>query len=322
MTQLAGFIPSIPLKTAVLFLVFNRPDTTAQVFKAIRKAKPPRLYVAADGSRPGRKGEAEKVAKVREIATEVDWHCEIKTLFRNDNLGCKHAVSGAITWFFENEEQGIILEDDCVPNQSFFWFCESLLNLYKNNMSIGIISGNNFYDRNICSKTSYHFSIHGGIWGWASWSRVWRDYTPDLINLDPIKIGNLKKKLNNKFHSKALISQLHSIKSGKLDTWDVQFAYMRYMRGYLCVRPKNNLVSNIGLGHIDASHTKMRNNDNCIYTESNDLAFPLKHPSAVIADVNSDNRLSSQQYKSNYSYGRIKKNILNFLKIINPSKLS
>ncbi len=119
-----------PLKTAVLFLVFNRPDTTAQVFDAIRKARPPRLYVAADGPRANREGEAEKVAKVREIATAVDWPCEVRTLFRDANLGCKRAVSGALDWFFGEEEAGMVLEDDCLPHPDFFRFCDALLERY------------------------------------------------------------------------------------------------------------------------------------------------------------------------------------------------
>ena len=110
------------LKTAVLFLVFNRPDTTRQVFEAIRQAKPPRLYVAADGPREGKLGEVERVKEVRTIATAVDWPCEVKTLFRDKNLGCKKGVSSAITWFFEQEKQGIILEDDCLPHLDFFSF--------------------------------------------------------------------------------------------------------------------------------------------------------------------------------------------------------
>jgi GT2 family glycosyltransferase len=125
------FTPPHPLKTAVLFLIFNRPDTTKQVFAAIRKAKPPKLYVAADGPRADNPGEAEKVEQVRLIATNIDWDCELKTLFRDENLGCGKGVSSAITWFFENEGEGIILEDDCLPSQSFFWYCEELLERYR-----------------------------------------------------------------------------------------------------------------------------------------------------------------------------------------------
>ncbi|MFP4332877.1 MAG: hypothetical protein ACLFQJ_06210, partial [Campylobacterales bacterium] len=142
------FTPPHPLKTAVLFLVFNRLDTTKQVFEAIRQAKPPRLYVAADGAREAKEGEDQKVKAIREyILQHIDWDCEVKTLFREKNLGCKIAVSSAITWFFENEEMGIILEDDCLPSQSFFWFCEELLERYKDDMRIMMVSGYNKVQR-------------------------------------------------------------------------------------------------------------------------------------------------------------------------------
>ena len=112
------------IKTAILFLVFNRPDTTTKVFQMIRQAKPPRLYIAADGPRKNKEGEEEKIAKVRAIVNNIDWPCEVKTLFRDKNLGCKKAISEAITWFFKNEDQGIILEDDCLPHLDFFSYCE------------------------------------------------------------------------------------------------------------------------------------------------------------------------------------------------------
>lgn len=161
------FTPPYPLNTAVLFLVFNRPDTTKQVFEAIRKAKPPRLYVAADGPRLNRAGEEEKVKAVREyLMDNIDWSCEVKTLFRQENLGCKYAVSGAITWFFEHEEMGIILEDDCLPSQSFFWFCEELLNRYNNDTRIFLISGFNSINKWKNNSFDYLFSYYGSIWGW------------------------------------------------------------------------------------------------------------------------------------------------------------
>ena len=151
------FTPQHPLKTAVLFLIFNRPDTTKQVFEAIRKSKPPRLYVAADGPRTDKSGEAEKVEQVRRIAMQVDWNCEVKTLFREENLGCGKAVSSAITWFFKNEEEGIILEDDCLPNQSFFWFCEELLERYRDDMRIMAVSGDNFQKGLARNEFIYYF---------------------------------------------------------------------------------------------------------------------------------------------------------------------
>ena len=151
------FTPPHPLNIAVLFLVFNRIDTTKQVFEAIQQAKPPKLYIAADGARESNEGEAEKVKAVREyIMQNTDWECEVKTLFREQNYGCKMAVSGAIDWFFDNEEMGIILEDDCLPSQSFFWFCEELLERYKDDMRVGQICGFNSLD-NYSTKFDYIF---------------------------------------------------------------------------------------------------------------------------------------------------------------------
>jgi len=164
------FIPPHPLKTPVLFLIFKRLDTTKQVFEQIKKAKPPRLYIAADGPRDYVEGEAEKVKAAREyVLSNIDWNCEVKTLFREKNLGCGKAVSEAITWFFENEEQGIILEDDTVPSQSFFWFCEELLNRYKDEKKVWHIGGTNFQDGIIRGNGDYYFSALNHIWGWASW---------------------------------------------------------------------------------------------------------------------------------------------------------
>ena len=151
----------------ILFLVFNRPETTALVFQEIRKVRPQQLFVAADGPRPDRTGEAEKCAEVKKIVAAVDWPCEVKTLFRDNNLGCRVAVSSAINWFFENVEEGIILEDDCLPHPDFFRFCNELLDYYRNDERIMHIGGNNFQFVNKYGKSSYYFSHYAHIWGWA-----------------------------------------------------------------------------------------------------------------------------------------------------------
>ena len=224
----SSFTPPAPLQTAVLFVVFNRPDTTVQVFEAIRQAKPPRLYVAADGPREGREGEADRVAKVREIATAVDWPCEVKTLFRENNLGCKYAVSGAITWFFEQEEQGIILEDDCLPSQSFFWFCEELLNRYKNDFRIWHISGNNFYYTTKTAIESYTFGgIFGSIWGWASWSSRWSQYDAEMTMFEEVLENQLLQyAYGGGSVVRSRLRDFWEIRHG-LDTWDYQWVFCR-----------------------------------------------------------------------------------------------
>ena len=159
------FTPLYPLNTAVLFMVFNRLDTTKQVFQTIRKAKPPRLYVACDGVRIYRKDDIEKVQAVRDyVMQNIDWDCEVKTLFQKKNLSCKYAVSGAITWFFEHEKMGIILEDDCLPSQSFFWFCEEMLYKYKNYKDIFGVGGTNLISK-VNGNNSYIFSLHGNDMG-------------------------------------------------------------------------------------------------------------------------------------------------------------
>lgn len=132
------------LETPILLLIFNRPDTTQEVFDAIKQAKPKRLFIAADGPRGEKPGEFEKCQAARKIVEQVDWECDFQGLFRENNLGCKKAVSSSISWFFDKVDEGIILEDDCLPDPSFFQFCEELLKHYRNNPKIMHISGNNF----------------------------------------------------------------------------------------------------------------------------------------------------------------------------------
>jgi hypothetical protein len=254
-TQPTKFTPPAPLKTAVLFLVFNRPDTTSQVFEAIRKAKPPRLYVAADGPRPDREGEAKKVAKVREIATAVDWPCEVKTLFRDKNLGCKYAVSGAITWFFENEEQGIILEDDCLPHLDFFRFCEKLLLHYADDTRVSVITGNNFQDGCLRGEASYYFSKYNHCWGWATWRRAWRHYEGDLPFWSEWKSSlDWQKKKPDLVERRYWTAIFERVYANQIDSWAYPWTASVWYHEGLTATPNVNLVSNIGFGP-DSTHT-------------------------------------------------------------------
>src|SRR4051812_16452735 len=179
-----------PLKTAVLMVIFNRPDTTKQVFEAIRKAKPPRLYVAADGPRPHVPTDKEKCAETRKVIEGVDWPCEVKTLFHEKNLNCGVAPSTAFTWFFEHETEGIILEDDCLPSISFFRYCSELLERYRDDTRIMGIGANNFENENTREQEySYNFSSLAYIWGWATWKRAWQ-----FIDLKVTHYPELNKK--------------------------------------------------------------------------------------------------------------------------------
>ena len=237
----------------VLFLIFNRPDTTARVFEAIRQAKPSRLYVGADGPRKERLGEKERCEEARRIALSVDWPCEVHTLFRDENLGCRLAVSQAITWFFEHEPQGVILEDDCLPHWSFFSYCAELLERYRDEHRIMCISGDNTINAPFPSTASYDFSRYPLIWGWATWSRAWQNY--DLDGFAGADRASVIAKLSpDRRIRRNWNSIMDSVANGRIDTWDYQWSFAVWQADGLASVPSVNLVSNIGFGE-EATHT-------------------------------------------------------------------
>ena len=317
MQQMTSFIPPHPLKTPVLFLVFNRLDTTKQVFEAIRQARPPRIYVAADGARVNKEDESEKIQAVRDhVMQNIDWDCEVKTLFRDENLGCKYAVSGAITWFFENEEQGIILEDDCLPSQSFFWFCEELLDRYKDDFRVWHISGDNFQNGIKRGDASYYFSKFNHIWGWASWADRWSHYDVEMSSFSQFKDdGLIASNFSEKKDQLYWLNVFDRTFNGEVDTWDYQWTYTVLSNSGLSILPNKNLISNVGFG-ADATHTKDLDS---LYSQisSTDLIMPLAHSRFCIFDVNADNYTSSQMFsKDNFLFRVFKKIIRVFKKMI------
>lgn len=286
------FSPPNDLKTSVLFLVFNRLDTTIQVFEQIRKAKPPRLYLASDGAREAVKGEFEKVKEIRDyIMSNIDWNCEVKTLFREKNLGCKYAVSSAIDWFFENEEMGIILEDDCLPSQSFFWYCEELLFKYKDDLRIWHINGVSLIE----SKKkihSYYFSNYPGIWGWATWANRWINYD---LKLDTYEGKSELKKLDFKLSTSYWNKIFKTVKENKIDTWDYQWVYSIWSNKGRAITPYVNQIKNIGFNE-NGTHTIDSNTELANLKNSN-LNF-INHPSIVKVNQSNDLWLSDKYYPS------------------------
>ncbi|MCM2356632.1 MAG: hypothetical protein NDI77_00610 [Geobacteraceae bacterium] len=301
------------MNTPVLFLVFNRPDTTRQVFEAIRQAKPPRLYVAADGPRPDRDGERERCDEVRKIATAVDWPCEIKTLFRDINQGCKHAVSGAITWFFENEEEGIILEDDVIPGHLFFDYCELLLDKYRYNNKVMMISGCNPVAGLYESTYAYEFSNYAIVWGWASWRRAWKHYDVDLSKWPTFKKQNRLSqvsKVDKNFE--AIWTEIYDkVYLGQIDTWDYQWFFsINYNNSFVAI-PKYNLVSNIGYSD-EATHTKGDMPDWVTRLKLNSSPIAINHPPFIDNNENIDRLIEKTLFgadKSTYIKYCIKKHI-------------
>jgi hypothetical protein len=270
----------------VLFLVFNRPEQTRRVFGAIRAARPNRLYVAADGPRSDRFGERERCEEARTIATAVDWPCELQTLFRANNLGCREAVASSVSWFFNAETQGIILEDDCLPTSEFFVYATELLDYYADDTRVMKINGFNPFGSSM-SGCSYFYSHFGFAWGWASWRRVWHYYNADISPLSDQL--NAKEHLPYPFY-KGRLDEIKAIDAG-LDTWDYQLEIAISSQHGLQIVPASSLVINIGFG-LDATHTKKPPKG--VYNSSADGGIiPIVHPSLMLPEPIYERRLLS-----------------------------
>jgi hypothetical protein len=272
----------------ILFLTFNRFDVTQRVFNEIRAIQPAKLYIASDGPRETRALEAAEVNRIRQYLTSnIDWPCELKLLFRDKNLGCKLGVSQAISWFFENEESGIILEDDCLPSQDFFRFCDELLEYYKNDQEIFMISGTN--TQTVTPMTeSYFYSAIGSIWGWASWRRAWKRYE---LNIKPkfnqenwksitAHIGNTRTSQSLQFVIQC------SVVDKVASTWDYQWLFCTLLANGKCIVPSVNLISNIGFG-VDPTHT-FDVNDPHAGLNLGSMRWPIIHPESKNINISFD----------------------------------
>jgi hypothetical protein len=273
--------------TPILFIIFNRPDTTIQVFNEIRKIKPSKLYVVADGPRANKPSEKEKCEETRKIIDLVDWECEVHKDFSDINLGCKKRVSSGISWFFDNVEQGIVLEDDCLPDPSFFPFCEEMLNKYKDDERIGMISGDNFQFGKVNNEYSYYFSRYAHIWGWATWRRTWKKYDVSMSSWPENKKNKVLRKIfGNTKDVLYWTSVFDRVYNNKVNTWDYQWTYTNFINNYLSIIPAVNLISNIGFGGPGATHTKRISKFSNM--ERHELIFPLKENSIVQRNIESD----------------------------------
>jgi hypothetical protein len=234
---------------AVLFVIFNRPATTLRVFEAIKKAQPSQLFIAADGPRYPLKNEFSLCRDVRAIAELVDWPCEVHTLFQDTNLGCGRGVSTALDWFFSKIEEGIILEDDCLPSDDFFTFCAQGLAQYRQDERVTMITGTNYLLGKYAQWSGHYLSKHYPIWGWATWRRAWQLYRYDLSSWDSeLSIKELRGFFGNVLIAKKWAQQFDQVKHRLIDTWDIQWVFACVKARALCATPLQNLVSNIDPG--------------------------------------------------------------------------
>ncbi len=275
------------MKTPVVFLVFNRPDTTQRVFETIRQARPPKLLVVADGPRPDHPDDPEKCAAVRAIIDTVDWDCEVLKNYSETNLGCKTRVSSGLDWVFEEVAEAIILEDDCLPDLTFFPFCEELLDRYRDDKRIMVISGDNFQFGRKRTEYSYYFSIYNHCWGWATWRRAWQYYDVEMKLWGEIKNGNwLYDILQDYWAVKYWSQQFEKTYQLKINSWAYRWTLSCWLQSGLTILPNTNLVSNIGFD-LESTHTR---NKSSLYSnlQTKSLQFPLTHPLFIICDKKAD----------------------------------
>lgn len=269
----------------MIFIIFDQPERSKQVFEAIRAARPRTLLVIADGPRRDGPGEAEKCAATRKIIDEVDWDCDVHKNFSDANMGPRLRISSGITWAFELVDKAIILEHDCVPSRSFFPYCAELLDRYEHDERIMMINGQNRLFGRTATEDSYYFSRYPHIWGWATWRRAWDKYDLEMKQWPAIR----DKKLFDQYFPRTIDRYyweciFQYTYEGKIGTWDYQWFLGIWASSGLCVTPARNLVSNIGI-HPDALHTKAS-----IYAclDAEELELPLTHPTALVVSSDKD----------------------------------
>lgn len=300
------------LKTPVAFIVFNRPEQTRRVFAEIAKAKPPILLLIGDGPRVNRVGEAEKVMLTRQLISKVNWECEVLTNFSEINLGCKRRVSSGIDWVFSSVGEAIFLEDDCLPDPTFFRFCEEMLEYYRDDQRVGMISGDNFLNKRITINDSYYFSRYFHIWGWASWRNRWvKDYDVSMKDWPNIcEKSSLSKSIGYQVSDHYWQKIFDRVYQGKIDTWDFQWTWANWKNQRVSIMPKENLISNIGFGQ-EATHT--RRLSPLANLSTTPLEFPLQHPQNLELNDLADKITASGQYTDNL-IKRILKRLLEYIK--------
>jgi hypothetical protein len=299
------------LETAPVALVFfNRPHALSKVFAEVKKAKPTILFLIQDGPRKDNNDDIIKVAECRKIVEQVDWDCDVRRNYSAENLGCGRRPFTGISWVFSKVDRAIILEDDCVPSQSFFPFCSELLERYLHDERVFLISGMNMELKTATCKESYFFGYSGTNWGWASWRRCWEkvDYNMDFVN-DLYTIRLLKEKLKMISGKKGLneikifIETNERLNRGEnISYWDVQWQTVRYMHSQLSIIPAKNMITNIGIGE-GATHSKIidkrkpnKGKINFFFNDRYEIDFPLAHPRYLLQNIDYDKKVDARIY--------------------------
>jgi hypothetical protein len=265
------------LDTAVVLLIFNRPQLTERVFQEVASARPARLLVVGDGPRPDHPEDERLVREARAVIERVDWPCEVSTCYADANLGCGRRVASGLDWAFSLVEEAIILEDDCVPDPTFFPFCNELLSRFRDDERVQMISGCNVVEQHSFAPESYCFSRGYLIWGWATWARAWRHYDYAMRAWPYLRTtGWLRDHLRGSDGAEIVQLLFDETYAGRIRQWDFQWVLSGWLRDAVAVVPRVNLVTNIGHG---AAGTHQRDPTHPLARlRTTPMAFPLRHP--------------------------------------------
>lgn len=290
------------MRAPVLFLTYNRPKVASKVLDAIRIAQPPKLYFASNAASDNPE-DFERVRQVRDLAKTVDWDCELRTLFHPKHLDVKRSITTSISWFFENEEEGIILEDDCVPSPDFWGFCDELLDKYRDDSRVLAISGNGRQSTDFCVAYpySYYFSAYVHIWGWATWRRAWEHYSVDIPFWPEWKRSpDWRARFSQGIERKYWERKFDGVYSGQINTWDYQMLLTAWRRDMVSIVPSVNLVSNEGFG---SAATNTRDLGSPFAFQKTQPILPLMHPEIV------ERYLEADRYDFEFGFGGRKRRV-------------
>lgn len=279
-------IGNYQISAPVAFFVFNRPDTTKLVFESIKLARPPVLLIIADGPRQVCPDDQERCKSVRNIVAEVDWPCKVLKNYADTNLGCRKRMSTGLDWVYTQVPEAIILEDDCLPDQTFFRFCDEHLELYREDERVMTICGTNALFGADVGENSYYFSNFNQVWGWATWRRTWNKYDLEMKGWPALRdSGWLAKKIPERSLWRYWERIFEFTYNGSLMTWDYQLAFVCMVNNGLSIVPRTNLISNLGFGP-DATITKTSHKLANIPIKP--IEFPLVHPPEVAVATDLD----------------------------------
>ncbi|CAN5613340.1 hemolytic protein HlpA [soil metagenome] len=279
----------------IVLIVFNRPSPTKSLLSVVTRIQPSKVFIIADGPRPNHPTDRENCQATRDLIDKAQWKGEVLTNYADVNLGCKARISTGLSWVFDQVDQAIILEDDCLPHPSFFRFCHELLEYYREDERVMAISGDNFQFGRRRTQNSYYFSRYPHCWGWATWKRAWQHYDADMTLWPQAKSSHW---LDGILHDAAAVKYWHhkfeQTYTKKIDTWDYAWTLACWLQSGLCILPNTNLVSNIGFDAGGTHHTHSHSPFSNMPTV--EMPFPLNHPPTVLRNAQADRFTQAHQF--------------------------